>query len=294
MAEDKENVEGKPDVTLPITLLVKAVRTQHGLRHGSYQRYRQFCSRRLRRVRASLKVSHGRRNFQPRKLTPGPDKRYLELPLYQAERAWAFAMEMKEDMEALGQVTRTRYHVNRRLAKAVKWGQQLLLWCNQVADSSTRLEAEAYACWISGVHLLEKQQWKTALEQFMRSQTIYSELAKVADTDMRDVCNERVTEIRPSIRFCRYQLGEEGSDIEIPLIDEVLVGKLEGIISEVRQKNIEALRSIEWRGRKVPIRSEKVRVAFLKSQQALYALQKEESYSQKNRTVVYQSFNGFK
>ena len=104
-----------------------------------------------------MKVSHGRRNFQPRKLTPGPDKRYelegacsvsvnlcryLELPLYQAERAWAFAMEMKEDMEALGQVTRTRYHVNRRLAKAVKWGQQLLLWCNQVADSSTRLEAE--------------------------------------------------------------------------------------------------------------------------------------------------------
>lgn len=117
--------------------------------------------------------------------------------------------------------------------------------------------------------MLEKQQWKTALEQFMRSQTIYSELAKVADTDMRDVCNERVTEIRPSIRFCRYQLGEEGfppfvllsppslslsffsfpfssltclpvqygfltlvgSDIEIPLIDEVLVGKLEVLVT---------------------------------------------------------------
>lgn len=40
--------------------MIKNSQLQNGLRHGDYRRYRQYCSRRLQRVRKSVKFTHGR------------------------------------------------------------------------------------------------------------------------------------------------------------------------------------------------------------------------------------------
>jgi hypothetical protein len=39
---------------------VKAAQLQNGLRHRDFQRYRQYCTRRLRRIRKSMKFMHGK------------------------------------------------------------------------------------------------------------------------------------------------------------------------------------------------------------------------------------------
>ena len=39
---------------------VKAAQLQNGLRHRDFQRYRQYCSRRLQRLRKSTKFTHGK------------------------------------------------------------------------------------------------------------------------------------------------------------------------------------------------------------------------------------------
>ncbi len=40
---------------------VKAAQMQNGLRHRDFQRYRQYCARRLRRIRKSVKgFTHGK------------------------------------------------------------------------------------------------------------------------------------------------------------------------------------------------------------------------------------------
>lgn len=39
---------------------VKAAQMQNGLRHRDFQRYRQYCTRRLRRIRKSVKFMHGK------------------------------------------------------------------------------------------------------------------------------------------------------------------------------------------------------------------------------------------
>jgi len=73
--------------------LLKDRQLQHGLRHGDYQRYHGYCSRRLRRLREVLKIPQGdRRHFKRRDITTTEidsdkaDSRHLEIPMTMAER----------------------------------------------------------------------------------------------------------------------------------------------------------------------------------------------------------------
>lgn len=52
---------------LLVLKLIKESQQQHGLRHGDYQRYRGYCSRRISRLRKVLKIPQGdRRHFKKR------------------------------------------------------------------------------------------------------------------------------------------------------------------------------------------------------------------------------------
>lgn len=55
----------KYDVFSPVLHEVKEAQLAHGLRHGDYQLYRQYCSRRLRRLRKKLDLIQGdKKNFR--------------------------------------------------------------------------------------------------------------------------------------------------------------------------------------------------------------------------------------
>lgn len=51
-----------------------------------------------------------------------------------AERAWSYAMERKQDLEESAETTRPHFHALRRLSKAAQWARQLRDLCQQVAD----------------------------------------------------------------------------------------------------------------------------------------------------------------
>jgi len=54
-------VNNLPTFTLQILAMIKAGQLQNGLRHSDYQRYRNHCSHRLKRIRKSLKITHGKK-----------------------------------------------------------------------------------------------------------------------------------------------------------------------------------------------------------------------------------------
>lgn len=62
------------------------------------------------------------------------------MPLMQAERAWAYAMQQKHEMK--DDRDRSRFHLIRRLTKAAFWSSQLHQLCSERADARTALEAE--------------------------------------------------------------------------------------------------------------------------------------------------------
>ena len=57
---EAEEDEDLPELSLDIFDVIKSAQAQHGLRHGDHARYRQYCSRRLHRIRKGLKFMHGK------------------------------------------------------------------------------------------------------------------------------------------------------------------------------------------------------------------------------------------
>lgn len=66
---------------------------------------------------------------------------HLYLPLYNAERAWSYAMQLKED-DNLEKAengdeanTRIKFHLTARLRKAADWSERLVTICTAKADA---------------------------------------------------------------------------------------------------------------------------------------------------------------
>lgn len=105
--------------------IIKDAQQQHGLRHGDYQRYRGYCSRRLRRLRKVLKVPQGdRRHFKRKDVTAAivTDDKFLQVPLTMAERAWSYALQLRIESNT---EPRKKFHLISRLRKAATYALQL-------------------------------------------------------------------------------------------------------------------------------------------------------------------------
>jgi signal recognition particle subunit SRP68 len=147
--------------------VIKESQQQHGLRHGDHDRYRSYCSRRLHRLRKTLNFKCGNtRRFQRREVTVDDlnDGKFLLIPLFQAERAWAYSMQLKQEANT---DPRKRFHLINRLRKAVKWSNELelLSQCNRV-DARTKLECQGYTSLINGQFHFEVQKWNESLNYF--------------------------------------------------------------------------------------------------------------------------------
>lgn len=114
--------------------MIKKSQQQHGLRHGDYQRYRGYCSRRVKRLRKTLHIPQGdRRHYKKKDVTTahlegkGADERFIHIPLILAERAWAYAMQLRQESNT---EPRKKFHLVAKLKKAVVYAHQLQDLCN--------------------------------------------------------------------------------------------------------------------------------------------------------------------
>ncbi|CAI5989823.1 unnamed protein product [Closterium sp. NIES-64] len=271
--------------------LIKTAQAQHGGRYGDYQRYRRYCSARLRRLFRSLRFLHGKGKYQRKSLEPNTvtDVRHLHIPLFSAERAWAYAMELKQAISEAGSAAaaqaafaRKRAHLLRRLARAARWADGFSHLCAARADSKTALEAEAYASYMWGTVLMEREtDFDAALQKFSRARTVYEQLGRVGDVEEQMECRQRAEEMEPSIRFCRYKMGahapnSDSSAAASNLLDlsahegpgaDLLQSKLEAVMEEARSREAANLAELDWLGRKYSVLNAKTRVCILKAQQ---------------------------
>jgi hypothetical protein len=58
--------------------------------------------------------------------------------------------------------------------------------CAAKADGRTALEAEAYSSWMAAMVLFEQEaDWEGALNKFLRTRTVYQELAQLGDMEQQ-------------------------------------------------------------------------------------------------------------
>ncbi|XP_042340692.1 signal recognition particle subunit SRP68 [Plectropomus leopardus] len=267
-----ENKENAPDggLGLEILQIIKESQQQHGLRHGDYQRYRGYCSRRLRRLRKTLGFKMGNRHkFIGKKITVEmlSDSRYLLLVLMEAERAWSYAMQLKQEANT---EPRKRFHLLARLRKAAKHSEKLEKLCESPrVDAKTKLEAQAYTAYLTGTVEFELQEWKLAMEAFNKCKTIYEKLASAFTEELAVLYRQRVDEISPNIRYCAYNIGDQNAINDLMQMrltgggGGMMAEKLEALITQARTKQAATMSEVEWRGRTVPVKIDKARIFLL-------------------------------
>ncbi|GIY51758.1 signal recognition particle subunit SRP68 [Caerostris darwini] len=281
--------------TLEILHIIKEAQQQHGLRHGDYQRYRSYCSRKLRRIRKSLHfIQASKHRFQGKKLTEETltDVRYLYIPLMMTERAWGYAMQLKQEANT---EPRKKFHLIARLRKASKLANDLESLCeSSKCDARTKLEAQAYAAWIRGSLHFELQEWQKAMEFFRISQTIYEKLSEALNEDEVILYKQRVEELIPNIRYCAYNIGDETAINDLLKMrlsgktagEDLLSNALDHLIAQTREKQAVTLSEVEWRNRKIPVRHEKIRLFLLNVQDS--QMQVEQAADLQAKIAVYE------
>ncbi|KAL7673584.1 hypothetical protein ACOME3_008438 [Neoechinorhynchus agilis] len=145
---------------LNVSMSVIEARQAHGLRHDDFQRYRKYCSRRLRNLRQNLKMTniHTNKKFSKPELEaerPSTSSiKVLLIFLMEAERAWSFAMQLKQELQSPNASSRLKHRSNRRLKKAVENAENLEKISNSLKCTvKTKLECQAYHSWIHGALL---------------------------------------------------------------------------------------------------------------------------------------------
>eukprot|EP00163_Fabomonas_tropica_P016505 TRINITY_DN2958_c0_g3_i1.p1 TRINITY_DN2958_c0_g3~~TRINITY_DN2958_c0_g3_i1.p1 ORF type:complete len:600 (-),score=164.28 TRINITY_DN2958_c0_g3_i1:767-2566(-) len=261
--------------SLDILGTIKGNQTKHGLRHGDYLRYRQFCTRRIHRLRKSLKILNGKGRFTKKviKADNMTSERFLHIPLVSAERCWSFGMQLRADNEA--NEPRPRHHALRKLERARVYSLELQALCEAAGDKRTKFEANAYAQYMNGTVALERGDFKTALQNFTHVRTVYEQLAKVGAPDQQDLCLTFVKDLEPHITLCEYQLSKSsGGTVDAAALRELalrqggvggesLKATLETVLAEERGKSATELQSVRYRDQTVAVKSDKVRVLLV-------------------------------
>ncbi|KAL7288721.1 hypothetical protein TKK_0017446 [Trichogramma kaykai] len=257
--KESSDVEQEQELSVPATYsleilkIIRDAQQQHGLRHGDYQRYRGYCSRRLRRLRKVLKVPQGdRRHFKRRDVLPAmvTDDKFLQIPLTLSERAWAYAMQLRQESNT---EPRKRFHLVSRLRKAGSYANELHQLIESInCDARTKLEIQAYVAYIQGSINFELQEWAPAMENFKKAQVLYENLAKALPEHEQLIYKQRVDEITPNLRYCAYNIGDTTAIDDLMQMRGKLGGEilnnLDTLIHQTREKQA-STEEITWRGK---------------------------------------------
>lgn len=233
-------------IDIPILESIKDLQTLHGVKYENYQRYRSYCSRRLHRLRRSLNVHQGvassakARHQRGRKLMdisnamileagekdPEYGERMVLIPLCLAERAWSYAMQLKQETS---DQPRRRFHLVRRLKKAAEHAQRFEKLCHDPESpctDRTKLEATAYTAYITGLYQVERENWAEAKNNLSKALSIYFKLSvSIRKDEVLEHYRQRIDELRASLRYCTFNLSDEDSkkqvaelEVELPQV----------------------------------------------------------------------------
>uniref|UniRef100_A0A8D1T4G8 Signal recognition particle subunit SRP68 n=1 Tax=Sus scrofa TaxID=9823 RepID=A0A8D1T4G8_PIG len=243
-AGSKANKEFGDSLSLEILQIIKESQQQHGLRHGDFQRYRGYCSRRQRRLRKTLNFKMGNRHkFTGKKVTEDllTDNRYELLRVH---------------LHPVCKLSQKSFVFQCRLRSCLTFAEGLL--------------CPAYTAYLSGMLRFEHQEWKAAIEAFNKCKTIYEKLASAFTEEQAVLYNQRVEEISPNIRYCAYNIGDQSAINELMQMrlrsggtEGLLAEKLEALITQTRAKQAATMSEVEWRGRAVPVKVDRVRIFLL-------------------------------
>ena len=255
--------------------IITRAQREHGLRHRDYARYRGYCARRLARLYKTCDLKHGKGRYQKKPLTADAiaSERALLIPLAQSERAWAYAMEIKDAGSVKKKKSDVRSHMVGRFRKAMKHANELAAFCTALGDEQTALEGDAYANYIAGVCGVEQgKDYVGAMSKLLRSKRAYAKLGLLGDQKRLELYRERVEEIEDLVRYALYK---QGRTVDLDELEKDAVRDLAS--NSVFTMEVEAPPEIEdkirWHAMDFELKNRDARVLIAQAQEHLSKLE---------------------
>ena len=213
----------------------------------------------------------------------------LQLLLFEAERAWAYAQELTNSaLQPANQenASSLRHSATGRFRRAVNWSTQLLSLCQTLyglsrLSAENLLEVTIYTVILNGRFLRYRDDFEDALIQLSVAKSLLDDLANASSTS-RDqalavLCAD---EIGPEIRYCAHELGRtKAYDINgivselAPVHRNEIVENCDTIVAKLQSEEGSTtlksqLKERLWEDQPVPIRYPELVDVFLKVEQA--------------------------
>lgn len=278
---------------LALHAVLRGLQTQHGLRRGEdegdFECYRQYCARRLRRLRRNVELSNGKmKSILCRKVTATTPQRTAEhvfILALLADRAWAYAMELKvrASLESKPHVDSNernrgmgRRHSRRRLTKAAAYGAMMRALCATMGDDMLARESDVYASWLEGLELESKDDHGRAAEILENTRATYLALAQEC-TLHEDIFQERAADCLTAAQRCTFAAGgRHASNTHSTLDDKQSVNDAVNTTTEIEPLVGRVV--IRWCGMALEITAEKIqqhlRVCKLENEPSAVAVDK--------------------
>ncbi|CAI2361175.1 unnamed protein product [Moneuplotes crassus] len=288
--EQEEDQKQEPEdsffVPLDVLVMVKTSQNQNGLRSNDYYRYYKYCSRKIHRLRKAAKLTQGRRKFVKNEVTAEKvreNERGVQIPLFTAERDWANAMFLKQQLTENGdECSRNKHTARKKMRRAYQQAQIFYGIIKELWDPQTTLEAEAYLDSIKASLDVECSNYKEALDAFLRTNVIYKHISRSKDALKAAIYSEKLEQIEPLIRLCTYNISKE-TDEDLSNLEELekkldaeekLSQKVEESLSGGRRDNNEELINITYQGKSIPLKTQKLKSSFAKLESGQAELEK--------------------
>ena len=168
--------------------------------------------------------------------------------IFKCEADWAYAMSMKkaistqegqkqeeakaglknqslfnqQDKNSGRNIYRLKAHARKRFQAAFKSCKQLAGVIEEVLDSFSRYETQAYLEGMQASYLMEVEKWQEALDYLMRAKVIYQKVCQFKDSLEAVVYQEKIGQLDTFIRLCCVNLKLSNADqIETKLVSSL-------------------------------------------------------------------------
>lgn len=149
----------------------------------------------------------------------------------------------------------------RAAAQTAKWIQDT---CSDAFDDQSAFELEAYVGFLQAVHLMERHQFEQAIDHLLKAQIIYKQLAEYRDPMEALIYSEKVNQLQTFIRSCAAHLNIQGQ-IQHQDAEKIQQSIRKSYSVASQDVSIDGqITEIKFSGKTVPLKSEKLRLAFMR------------------------------
>ena len=131
-------------------------------------------------------------------------------------------------------------------------------------DGFSKYEMQAYVDSMQAAYLIEVKKWSEALDLLLSSKVIYQKVSGFKDSLEAVVYQEKIGQINTFIRLCCFELKMQSGQEKEDKLSAKLNPKIQSAFSETKQEQIENIQEINFNGKNIPLKSDRLRLIFKK------------------------------